>query len=279
MRRGYADTRFGQIHYAGTGDGPPLLLLHPTPRSGRAFARLQALLSNGYRTLALDTLGFGNSDPLPPEASMPLLADSVAAAMDALDIGRAHVLGMHTGNKIAAALAARHPTRIDRLVLLGMTHSLVVARDSRDAAIHALVDQQLEGASEGPLSVWARRWRDLAGVWWDDDIVARPGVSLDDLTHLAERASELAACGASIDPIYRANFAFDLAEALSAVSAPTLVVELATAAEAGLGDAGAQMAAALPDGRAVRIEEADRAALWWTPELIAKPVRAFLDES
>ncbi len=279
MQRGYAETPFGQIHYHEAGEGPPLILLHPTPRSGRAFAALQALLAPAFRTIALDTLGFGNSAPLPPAPSMPQLADSVGEAMTALGITRAHILGMHTGNKIATALAAHHPDRVDRLVLLGMTHSLVVDRATRDAAIHALVDDQLDMDEETPLAGWARTWRDLADIWWMRGAADRPGATEADFVHLADRSRERIACAASIDPIYRANFAFDLAAALARITAPSLVIELATEAEAGLGDAGATMAAAIPGGRHHRIADADRTALQTMPESIAGPVRTFLQES
>ena len=284
MRRGYADTSHGQIHYAEAGEGPPLVLLHPTPRSGRAFAPLQALLSGRFRTVALDTLGFGNSDPLPADPSMGLLADSVAEAMDALRISRAHVLGMHTGNKIAAALAAGMPERVDRLVLLGMTHSLVVERTRREAAIHGLVYRYFDssGAEEGTarlLASWQRRWQDLAVQWWDMDVLGEPGLDRAALAHLAERAGEAIGCGDSVEAIYRANFAFDLAECLERIAAPTLVVELATEAEAALGRAGDVMAATLPAGRAVRLDGADRTALFRAPERIAEPVAAFLGKA
>ncbi|MEX2643621.1 MAG: alpha/beta hydrolase [Acetobacterales bacterium] len=284
MRRGYADTPHGQIHYAEAGDGPPLVLLHPTPRSGRAFAPLQALLSDRFRTVALDTLGFGSSDPLPADPSMPLLADSVARAMDALHIARAHVLGMHTGNKIAAALAAGRPERVDRLVLLGMTHSLVVEREQREAAIHGLVHRYFDTSEreEGTvrlLASWHRRWQELAALWWDMDVLGEPALDRAALAHLAERAMEAIACGDSVETIYRANFAFDLAECLGRIVAPTLVVELATEAEAALGRAGEAMAAAIPDGCAVRLDGADRTALARAPERIAEPVAAFLGKA
>ena len=46
-------------------EGEPLLLLHQTG-SSRQFGRLIPLLATRYRVFALDNLGAGNSDPLPP---------------------------------------------------------------------------------------------------------------------------------------------------------------------------------------------------------------------
>ena len=92
-------------------------------------------LGGRFRCFAVDTLGFGGSDPLAAKATMEDLARSMVHFLDALKIGRAHVLGFHTGNKIAAAMAAGHPDRVGKAVLIGMTHSLVISRKRRDAAI------------------------------------------------------------------------------------------------------------------------------------------------
>jgi pimeloyl-ACP methyl ester carboxylesterase len=111
MKRGYADTPEGQIHFYSHGRGAALLMLHETPRAAWSFAPLMHRLGGGFRCLAPDTLGFGMSDPLPPKATMEDLARSMTHFLDAQRIEHAHVLGFHTVNKIAAALAAHFPDR------------------------------------------------------------------------------------------------------------------------------------------------------------------------
>ncbi len=46
VRFGYADTSFGQLHYAEQGRGPVILLLHQTPRSWDEFRELIPLLAS-----------------------------------------------------------------------------------------------------------------------------------------------------------------------------------------------------------------------------------------
>ena len=53
MKRGYADTPHGQIHYMTMGEGEPLLLLHQTG-SSRQYWKLMPLLAGSYRTFAPD---------------------------------------------------------------------------------------------------------------------------------------------------------------------------------------------------------------------------------
>ena len=40
MKRGYADTPEGQIHFRTDGAGEPVLLLHQSPRSSRMYVKL-----------------------------------------------------------------------------------------------------------------------------------------------------------------------------------------------------------------------------------------------
>ena len=67
IRRAYADLPHGQVHYAECGDAgaPAVLLLHQTPRSWAEYRAVLPLLGARYRAVAMDTVGFGASDPLP----------------------------------------------------------------------------------------------------------------------------------------------------------------------------------------------------------------------
>lgn len=131
----FASTPHGRIRFSEAGAGPPLLMIHSSPNSHRDFAAVTPLLTDRYRVIAPDTLGFGESDEIPPSVTMETLADSMAALLDSAGIAKAHVYGFHTGNKIAAALAEGHSGRVDRLILAGMTHSLIDDKVARDAAI------------------------------------------------------------------------------------------------------------------------------------------------
>ena len=118
MKRGYVDTPEGQIHYLEEGSGKPLLLLHMTPLSSTQYRRLIPHLSGSRRVIAMDTLGFGNSDPAP--ASYEHIGDyakNVVHFLDALGIAKTDIVGALTGSVIATEVAIQFPQRVDRLVL------------------------------------------------------------------------------------------------------------------------------------------------------------------
>lgn len=121
MRRGYADTQVGQIHYREAGEGPPVLLLHQTSSSSVNFERVLPILAERHRAIAMDTPGFGQSDPpAGPPGDMRHYAAAAVGLLDALGLDRVHVVGFHTGASIAIEVAAQHGDRVDRLVLSGI---------------------------------------------------------------------------------------------------------------------------------------------------------------
>ena len=99
------------------GDGPPLVLIHGLSGSGTWWKRNLPALSATFRVTAIDLPGFGSSHP-----DARLILDEapaqVAALMGELGIERAHVMGHSMGGLVAAGLAADHPARVDRLVLV-----------------------------------------------------------------------------------------------------------------------------------------------------------------
>ena len=117
LRFAYADTSFGQLHYAEQGDGPVLLLLHQTPRSWDEFRELMPLLAAGHRVLAMDMVGFGASAKLPAPQTIELFARGAWELLNALGIEHAAVLGHHTGAAVALEMAAADSDRVVALLL------------------------------------------------------------------------------------------------------------------------------------------------------------------
>lgn len=130
IRRGYADTAYGQVHYAESGAGAPVVLLHQTPRSWDEYREVLLLLGRTHRAIAMDTLGFGGSAPV-AEHSVETYAAAVVAFLDALGLRRIALVGHHTGGVIAVEVAATAPDRVDRLVLSSTPFVDVEARERR----------------------------------------------------------------------------------------------------------------------------------------------------
>lgn len=119
-RKGYADTPMGQVHYRDFGEGMPILLLHQTPWFSIQYAKVQPLLAAaGFRSIAVDTPGFGFSDLPAEQPSIEGYADTLPYVLETLGVDQAAVAGFHTGASIAAAFAHRHSKRVNCLILDG----------------------------------------------------------------------------------------------------------------------------------------------------------------
>jgi pimeloyl-ACP methyl ester carboxylesterase len=118
--RNFFATPLGEVHYidTGSGDGPPVVLLHQTPRSVDEFREVIPLLATRHRVIAMDNLGYGCSDVPPRQPTVEEYADTVVALLDHLEIPVAHLVGHHTGAILAVDIAARYP---DRVALLGLS--------------------------------------------------------------------------------------------------------------------------------------------------------------
>jgi pimeloyl-ACP methyl ester carboxylesterase len=136
------ETACGRVSTFEAGSGEPLLLLHGLGATKAEFLPTVAALAPGFRTIAIDLPGFGDSDkPFPAAYDAPFFARWVAALMDALELDRTHLLGHSMGGRVALEVAMRHPERIDRLVL--MTPSMAWLADRPWAPALKLVRPEL----------------------------------------------------------------------------------------------------------------------------------------
>ena len=112
-----------QTNYLEAGSGQPVVLIHGSGPGVTAYANWRLVipaLSDRFRVLAPDMAGFGFSErPEKADYGVDLWTEQVAAFLDALDIPQAHVVGNSFGGAIALRLAARHPDKVAKLVLMG----------------------------------------------------------------------------------------------------------------------------------------------------------------
>jgi pimeloyl-ACP methyl ester carboxylesterase len=118
------DSNGVQISYADRGRGVPVVLIHgftgTYARHWEGPGVMQALETAGYRVVAMDCRGHGQSGKPadPAKYGMEMVAD-VLRLLDHLKIERAHVVGYSMGGAIANQLLVRNPERLLTVTLLG----------------------------------------------------------------------------------------------------------------------------------------------------------------
>ncbi len=129
------DTRLNVLTW-GDPASPPVLLLHGLSSNAWMWERFAQDAVGTYRLVAMDARGHGDSSA-PPDGYDPrtMLAD-VLAVLDAFSLEKVAVIGHSMGGRIAAHLAAEHPERVGRLVVVDI--GVDVEREGRDRIRGAL---------------------------------------------------------------------------------------------------------------------------------------------
>ena len=123
-------TEAGAFSIIEAGEGPPVLMLHGLGGTKASFLPSIAALAPSFRTVAVDLLGFGDSDkPLGASYGPGFQARAVEQLLDALELEHAHIVGHSMGGRVALELGFAHPDRTDGLVL--MTPAMAWLRERR----------------------------------------------------------------------------------------------------------------------------------------------------
>jgi esterase len=119
---GFIDLAGRRFHYLDRGGPgrPAVILLHGFNQTCHSWDEFAPRIAEaGYRVVALDQRGHGDSDPARDgDYGREAMADDVALLADALDISRFAVIAMSMGAVHASLAAVRHPARIPALVLV-----------------------------------------------------------------------------------------------------------------------------------------------------------------
>ena len=105
------------IYYEIVGEGEPLVLIPYLAADQACYAFQIADYSKYFSCYTVDLRGAGLSGKPEGTYTTELLADDVAAFMQAAGLDRAHVFGLSLGGAVGMWLAAKHPARVKSLTL------------------------------------------------------------------------------------------------------------------------------------------------------------------
>lgn len=107
------------VHYLDwSGGGPPLLALHGMASSAYWYERVANHLSEYHRIIAPDQRGHGQTAQASTGYDWETLAMDLVGLLDYLELDRVSLVGHSWGGHVASNLAARHPDRINSLIMI-----------------------------------------------------------------------------------------------------------------------------------------------------------------
>ncbi len=107
-----------RLHYVEAGRGPTVVLLHGIGGSGARWRPNIEALASDFHVIALDQIGFGESDKPLANYHNGMLAEFLVGFLKSIGSPRATLVGNSMGGNVAMYAAIHHPEAVDRLVLV-----------------------------------------------------------------------------------------------------------------------------------------------------------------
>lgn len=251
-----------ELHYERGGNGEPLLLIQGMSGSHMSWGRpFLSLLEQHFDCIAFDNRGIGHSSRVHEPFTIAELADDAIGLLDALEIERAHLLGISMGGMVAQDLALAHPQRL-RSLTLGCTYCGGPGSQLMDPAdFQGLVEAMASGNQE---RVFRAGW----------ELNLSPGFRADQnrFADFLEMAEAVPVPPETVQLQLQAIVAHDTSARLPGLDLPTLVVH-------GSADRvlpfvnGAQIAALMPNAQLERFEDVGHMFWWEQPGRAAELIR------
>ena len=111
-----------RTHYWEVGEGENVLMLHSAdPGAGGwlEFRENMEALGRQFRVLAPDIIGFGKTDSPTRDLRHPAYVEHMVQFLDVLGVKKTHLVGNCRGGLISISIAAEHPDRVGRVILIG----------------------------------------------------------------------------------------------------------------------------------------------------------------
>ncbi len=139
----FAHNKAVKLAYEEQGFGTPVLLIMGyAARAAHWGEKFRNLLASGYRVIAFDNRGTGDSDKPTAAWTMRDMVDDTVAVMDAAGVTAAHVVGLSMGGAIAQELALAYPERLLTLTLIATTSGGPDMLPAKPEAINALLNPE-----------------------------------------------------------------------------------------------------------------------------------------
>jgi pimeloyl-ACP methyl ester carboxylesterase len=151
-----------RLHIAETGEGPLVLLLHGFGQFWWSWRHQLTALSNaGFRAVAVDLRGYGDSDKPPRGYDAWTLAGDAGGLVKALGERKAHLVGHGWGGLLAWTVATIHPRLVHSISVVSAPHPLALRREIRRTSLRRKPRNQARAMGSlfrAQLPIYPERW-------------------------------------------------------------------------------------------------------------------------
>src|SRR6266498_4929 len=120
----FVNTNGINIYYESFGSGKSLIFLHGSMATSKVWKPYVPILSNDFNIIIPDVRGHGKTENPGKEIDLHLIADDIAALIDALKLKQPFLCGWSMGGDVSLDVAMRYSDRISGLIVGGVTHRI-----------------------------------------------------------------------------------------------------------------------------------------------------------
>lgn len=261
------------LYYTDQGSGSPVVLIHGFPLNGESWGKQQAaLLEAGYRVIAYDRRGFGDSSKPGSGYDYDTFAADLHALIQQLDLRDAALVGFSMGTgEIARYLGTYGSGRVAKAAFFGSLEPYLLKTD--DNPDGAGPQEFFDGIAA---AVRADRYAFLTGFLHDfynldDNLGSRISQeALDASVQVANHAGNTAIAAAPLT--WPTDFRADIPK----IDVPTLIVHGTADNILPIDVTGRRFRELLPDATYVEIEGAPHGMLWTHADEVNEALLSFL---
>ena len=251
------------LYYRADGGGDPVLFIQGLGVDHRGWGAVTRPLASRFRCISFDNRDVGRSAQVTADYDVIDMMRDALGLLDALDIARAHIVGVSMGGVIAQEIAIREPDRVRNLALI----TTYTSGDPRGRAIfesQALLRRTLPREGYCRATFWSvYSHQDYRREGFIEDMIAR--TAGNDLWQPQD----------AYERHVRAVLTADTESRLSKIAAPTLIL-------AGAEDIltpmrfSSLLAGDIPNARLEVVEGAGHGMIWSHPDVVVDHLAAFL---
>jgi non-heme chloroperoxidase len=151
-----------ELYYEDHGEGPPMVLIHGYPLSGRAWDKqVPVLLEAGHRVITYDRRGFGKSSQPTSGYDYDTFAADLATLMDTLDLQDATLVGHSMGTgEVTRYLGTYGSARVARGVLVSAIPPFLLQTDDNPEGLPSGLFEGFMQTARADVPAWMKGFLD-----------------------------------------------------------------------------------------------------------------------
>jgi non-heme chloroperoxidase len=261
------------LYYEDHGSGQPVVLIHGYPLNGRSWERQErALLEAGYRVIAYDRRGWGQSSQPTTGHDYDTFTADLNELLEQLEVSDIVLAGFSMGTGEVTRYLGKHGSdRVDKAVLFGAIPPFLLKADDNPEGVDGSV---FEGIKETVLKdryAWFKQFF--------DDFYNVDKLAPDRISDQAWQASFNVACTGSADASYACvdTWLTDFRDDLPKIDVPTLVMHGTEDRILPFESTAARLPDLIDEVKVVPVEGGPHNIGWTHPEIVNPVLVAFLE--